>query len=95
MDKIESLVCKECRAIAQELRNAYLRTWLSAGPEFRDAWLAASKLRGGTEEDVRRAEELFPKAQLKDSPEINDALRKKYVHEAVSGHTVPNPTARD
>jgi hypothetical protein len=86
MDKIENPVCKECRAIAQELRSAYLRTWLSAGPEFRDAWLAASKL---------GAEKPFPKAQLKDSPEINDVLRKKYVHEAVSGHTVPNPTARD
>ena len=30
---------------------------------FRDAWRASIKLMGGTEEDMRRAEELFPKAK--------------------------------
>jgi hypothetical protein len=86
-------ICQECRAIAHDIRNAYLETWLTAGPEFRDAWLAASKLMGGTEDDVLRAEELFPKAQLKGSPKIADALRRKFVHEAVSGHKVPKPSA--
>ena len=30
-------VCEECKAIAQQLRQAWPETWLSAGPELRQA----------------------------------------------------------
>ena len=92
-DGDDKIACDDCAAIARELRTAYIETWLSAGPEFREAWLAATKLKGGTEDDVLRAEALFPKAQLKSSPRIGDALRRKFVHEATTGHTVPKPAA--
>jgi hypothetical protein len=88
-------VCEECKAIAQQLRQAWPETWLSAGPELRQAWVARSKLRGGTEEDVLRAEELFLKAQRQSSPRIGNAIRRKLSHQAVSGHSVGKPANRE
>jgi len=55
--------CEECVKIAQELNEALADLWLSADQNFRDAWRASIKLMGGTEEDMQRAEELFPKAK--------------------------------
>jgi hypothetical protein len=81
--------CDECNAIAREILDAFQETWLSAGQELRDAWAAIYKLRGGTEEDVLRAEELLRNARGKCSPRIGDAIRKRLMHEARTGHRVP------
>jgi hypothetical protein len=78
--------CAECSAIAREIRDAYRETWLSASPELRLAWLATSGLRGGTEEDVLRLEELLPAAERHSSPRIGNALRRRFAHEARAGH---------
>jgi hypothetical protein len=61
------LTCKECEAIALELREAYADAWISSDQESRDAWIATYKLIGGTEEDAVRAEELVSSAQISGS----------------------------
>jgi hypothetical protein len=58
------LTCKECEAIALELREAYADAWISSDQESRDAWIATYKLIGGKEEDAVRAEELVSSAQI-------------------------------
>jgi len=78
--------CEECMAIVREVREAYRETWLSAGPEFRDAWRATYKLIGGTEEDVLRAGELLPNAATGSSPRIGNAIRRMLAHEARASH---------
>jgi hypothetical protein len=50
-----------------------------------------NKLICGTEEDVLRAEELFPKAQIKSSPRIGIAIKRKFTHEALTDHRLPKP----
>lgn len=81
--------CDECVAIARELTETYEEIWFSADQDFRDAWLARNSLIGGTEDDVLRAEALFPKARLNRSSKIGIALGKKLIHEALTGHRVP------
>jgi len=80
--------CKECEAIALELREACADAWISSDEESRDAWIATYKLIGGTEEDAVRAEELVAAAQFLEPLRINRALEKKFAHEARSGHKV-------
>jgi uncharacterized Zn finger protein len=87
--KINNLVtCKECGEIALELRGAYVDAWISSDQESKDAWIAAYKLIGGTEEDAVRAEELVTSAKFRDPLRINQAIRRKFAHEARSGHKV-------
>jgi hypothetical protein len=86
-----AIACEECTAIAREIQEAFVETWLSASPELRDARVAIGKLRGGTEEDVLRVEELLPNAAAKSSPRIGIAIRRKLGHEARTSHRVPRP----
>lgn len=51
--------CDECRALAQDLRDAYADVLASSDQAVRDGWLATYKMIGGTEEDAQRAEELL------------------------------------
>ncbi len=62
--------------------------WFSADEEFRTAWLA---LRGGTEEDAARADELFPKANIerRHAERLRQAIMIKFRHEAQTGHKIP------
>jgi hypothetical protein len=62
---------------------------LSSDRDFRDAWLARNNLIGGTEDDVVRAEALFPKARWNSSRKVGIAVGKKLIHEALTGHRVP------
>jgi hypothetical protein len=78
--------CEECLKIKLELREAWMDAWLSADEEFREAWLA---LPGGTEEDAARAEELFPKANVKNAERVQKAIFMKMRHEAMTGHKIP------
>ncbi len=78
--------CDECRKITMELRDAWMDAWLSADEEFRAAWLA---LPGGTEEDAARAEELFPRANVKNAERVQKAIFMKFRHEAQTGHKIP------
>jgi hypothetical protein len=62
--------CDVCRALAQDLRDAYADVWASSGQAVRDAWLATRKMIGGTEEDAQRTEELLkalPQAERYDT----------------------------
>jgi hypothetical protein len=80
--------CDECRKIKLELREVWMDAWLSADEDFRKAWLA---LRGGTEEDAARAEELFPKANIehRHAERVRQAVMMKFRHEAQTGHKIP------
>jgi hypothetical protein len=78
--------CDECRKLTMELREAWSEAWLSADEEFRAAWLA---LPGGTEEDAARAEELFPKANVKNAERVQKAIFMKMRHEATTGQRIP------
>jgi hypothetical protein len=80
--------CDECRKITLELREAWMDAWLSADEEFRAAWLS---LPGGTEEDAERAEELFPKANIKHehAERLRQAIMMKFRHETQTGHKIP------
>ena len=80
--------CEDCRKITLELREAWMEAWLSADEEFRKTWLA---LRGGTEEDAARAEELFPKANIehKRAERLRKAVLMKFRHEAMTSHKIP------
>ena len=82
------VTCKECEAIALELREAYADAWISSDQGSRDAWIATYKLVGGTEEDAVRAEELVSSAQFRDALRVKQAIRRKFAHEARSGHKV-------
>jgi hypothetical protein len=81
--------CDECFAIARELTETFQEAWFSSDQNFRDAWFARNNLIGGTEDDVLRAEALFPQARLNGSPKIGIAIGKKLIHEALTGHRVP------
>ncbi|MGC2334046.1 MAG: hypothetical protein WA581_21520 [Candidatus Acidiferrales bacterium] len=80
--------CDECRKIKLELREAWMDAWFSADEEFRVTWLA---LPGGTEEDAARAEELFPKANIKhkQAERLRQGVMTKFAHEAGTGHKIP------
>jgi hypothetical protein len=82
--------CDECVAIVRELTETYEEAWLTSDQDLRDAWLARNSLIGGTEDDVLRAEALFPKARSSGSPKISIAVGKKLIHEALTGHRVPS-----
>jgi hypothetical protein len=81
-------VCDERRKITQEVHEAWAAAWLSTDKEFRAAWLA---LLGGTEEDAARAEELFPKVNVKHAERLRQAIKMKFSHEARTGHKIPLP----
>jgi hypothetical protein len=94
--------CDECRALAQDLRDAYVDA--SSDQAVRDAWLATRKMIGGTEEDAQRAEQLLkplPQALRYDThtpsglslvnPKLREAFRKLFLHFARTGHTVRRP----
>jgi len=81
-------VCEECKAIAQELSEAYADAWASSDQASRDAWTATYRLIGGTEEDAERAEALVPAARFRDPSRINRALHNKFAHQARSGHRI-------
>ena len=96
--------CQECEIIAQEIAAAYADAWASSDQKFKDAWIAAYKMIGGTEEDAARAEEILngigadPLRQLRplidqSSAEvgparIREAIMRKYKHQALTGHTI-------
>jgi hypothetical protein len=94
--------CDECRALAQDLRDAYADA--CSDPAVRDAWLATYKMIGGTEEDAQRAEELLralPQAERYDpgiplglsqvSPKLREVFRNMALHFARTGHSVRLP----
>ena len=96
--------CEECRAIAQDLRDAYADAWASSDQAVRDAWLATRRMIGGTEEDAQRAEELLkalpqaerykariPQSLSPDNPKYREALLNMFLHFARTGHRVPSP----
>jgi cytosine/adenosine deaminase-related metal-dependent hydrolase len=93
--------CEECRALAQELRDAYEDAWASSDQPTRDAWRATYKMIGGTEEDVQRAEKLLealareerysariPPGFFPRFPKCSNTCRKMAVHFARTGHNV-------
>lgn len=93
-----------CRALAQDLRNAYADFWASSDQAVRDAWLATHKMIGGTEEDAQRAEELLralpqaetydariPPALFRDNPKFCEVIRNMNQHLARTGHSVRVP----
>jgi hypothetical protein len=95
--------CDECRALAQDVRDAYADIWASSDQAVRDAWLATHKMIGGTEEDAQRAEELLkalPQTERYDTripglplvnPKLQEAFRNMAIHFARTGHTVRPP----
>jgi hypothetical protein len=80
--------CKECEAIRHELAEAYAEAWASSDQHTRDYWTAFFKLIGGTEDDAEQVEELLPKAQLREHPDVSRALRKLFIHRAQTGHLI-------
>ena len=91
--------CQVCRALAQDLRDAYADVWASSDQAVRDAWLATHKMIGGTEEDAQRAEELLnalPQARIPQglslvNPKLREAFRNMALHFARTGHRVRLP----
>jgi hypothetical protein len=94
--------CDECRALVQDLRDAYADA--CSDPAVRDSWLATHKMIGGTEEDAQRAEELLkalPKAEKYGTgipqglslvnPKLREAFRDLALHFARTGHSVRPP----
>ena len=94
--------CDECRALAQDLRDAYADA--CSDPAVRDAQLATRKMIGGTEEDAQRAEELLkalPKAERYGTsipqglslvnPKLREVFRNMALHFARTGHSVRLP----
>jgi len=94
--------CDECRALAQDLREAYADA--SSDQAVRDAWLATQKMIGGTEEDAQRAEELLkalPRTERYDTripnglflvnPKLRKVFRNMALHFARTGHSVRLP----
>jgi hypothetical protein len=94
--------CDVCRAIAQDLRDAYAD--VCSDPAVRDAWLATHKMIGGNEEDAQRAEELLkalPKAERYDTripqglslvnPKLREVFRNMALHFARTGNSVRLP----
>jgi hypothetical protein len=81
----------------------FREAWASKDQRFRDACTTAYKLLRGTEEDLERAQELLPKFKsdlnLSDSvsrftPNLDlsragHAVRRKFAHEALTGHRIP------
>jgi hypothetical protein len=82
------LACHECEAIAREIREAYADAWISGDQAFRDASMATLKLIGGTEEDAARAEVLIALARPRTSLGISQTFRRKFAHQARSGHKI-------
>lgn len=93
-----------CRALAQDLRNAYADFWASSDQAVRDAWLATHKMIGGSEEDAQRAEELLkalpqietydpriPSAIFRHNPRLLEVVRNMNQHLARTGHSVRVP----
>jgi hypothetical protein len=96
--------CEECRAIAQDLRDAYADAWASSDQPVRDAWLATRQMIGGTEEDAQRAEELLkalpqaerynvriPQSLSPHNPKYREAILNMARHFARTGHRVRSP----
>ena len=96
--------CDECRALAQNLRDAYADA-LASSDQVRDGWLATHKMIGGTEEDAQRAEELLkplpqagrfdtriPQGLSRVNPKLREVFRNMALHFARTGHHSVRPT---
>jgi hypothetical protein len=97
-----SYQCRECEAIAIEINDAFREAWASKDQRFRDACTAAYRLLRGTEEDLERAQELLPKFKPDlnlsegvprftpnlDLSRTGHAVRRKFAHEALTGHKI-------
>jgi hypothetical protein len=96
--------CDECRALAQNLRDAYSDALASSDQAVRDGWLATLKMIGGTEEDAQRAEELLkplpqagrydthiPQGLSRVNPKLCEVFRNMALHFARTGHSVRPP----
>jgi hypothetical protein len=85
-------MCDECETIAQDLREALADLKLSADISNEDRRLAVEALRGGTEEDALRFEELIStpggRASAQASSRIMRALSMKMWHETRTGHRI-------
>lgn len=98
--------CRECEAIALEINDAFREAWESKDQRFRDACASAYNLLGGTEEELEGAEEVLQRfkpeqgrsellSTLKPNPNLSragHAVRKKLIHEALTGHRIPIKT---
>jgi hypothetical protein len=96
--------CDVCRALAQEIRDAYADLWASSDQAVRDARLATHKMIGGTEEDAQRAEDLLkalPQTERHDpripqgfsrvNPKLREVFQNMALHFTRTGHTVRPP----
>jgi hypothetical protein len=94
--------CHECRALAEDLRDAYADA--CSDPAVRDAQLATRKMIGGSEEDALRAEELLkalppteryeagiPQGLSLVNPKLREVFRNMALHFARTGHSVRLP----
>ena len=95
-----SELCRECKAIAEELTMAYTQAWDTSDPATRRAWTAIRQM--NTEEEVQRVEELLqgpPRRDTQSSLGLNHLLQhlenpilrvllKKDAHESSTGHRV-------
>lgn len=72
-----------------EIKDAFREAWASKDQSFRAACTAAYNLLRGTEEDLERAQELLPKftSDLNLS-RAGHAVRRKFAHEALTGHKI-------
>jgi hypothetical protein len=83
--------CDECRAIIEEFSRmlAEVRASPKLRDELRAAYEAMSGMRGGTEEDVERAEGVLGKFQIgPQRPGLlrTDVFSRMYEHGARTGH---------
>ncbi len=85
-------MCDECENISRELREEMAAIRLSMDRTGKDRELAVEALRGGTEEDVHRFEELVSTPAFQESAahasRMMRAFNMKMQHEARTGHKV-------
>ncbi len=85
-------MCDECLAIAQDLREAIADARTGSTRASGDMARAVQALRGGTEEDARRFEELCATPALRacaePSSRVARAMSMKMWHETRTGHKV-------
>jgi len=85
-------MCEECETIARELREAMAGIRLSVDRTQEDRRLAVEALRGGTEEDVHRFEDLLAAPPFREAADhasrMTRAMDLKTRHEARTGHKV-------
>lgn len=85
-------MCDECLAIARDLKEAIADAQSASARASGDMALAVETLRGGTEEDAFRFEELLSAPALRacagPSSRLTRILSMKFAHEARTGHKV-------